>query len=262
MDHHILMREPAVRTKSPPVVFIHGAWHAAWCWEDHFLAYFADKGYVALAPNLPGHGASADLTALRWRRIDDYVTRLAEVIRGLAAPPILVGHSMGGLVVQKYLEQAPAEAAILLAPVPAHGAVWATVRTVRRIPRQFLKANAQLRLYPLIETEELAREAFFSPTIPPSLLKRHFSRLQDESYLAFLDMVVFRLPRPKRVSTPLLVLGAENDAIFRPKELEATATAYAAQVKIFPEMAHDMMLEPGWQAVADYMLTWLEARGL
>jgi alpha-beta hydrolase superfamily lysophospholipase len=75
-------------------------------------------------------------------------------------------------------------------------------------------------------------------------------------------MVVFRLPRPKRVSTQLLVLGAENAAIFRPQELQATATAYAGQAKIFPGMAHDMMLEPDWQAVADYMVTWLETRGL
>lgn len=120
----------------------------------------------------------------------------------------------------------------------------------------------QLRLYPIIETEKLAREAFFSPTIPPSLLKRNFSRLQDESYLAFLDMLVFRLPRPDRVSTPVVVLGAENDALFRPKELRATAAAYAGQVKIFPGMAHDMMLEQDWETVADYILKWLAARGL
>src|SRR5689334_2213078 len=48
MDGRILMREPAVRTKPHPVVFVHGAWHAAWCWEEYFMAYFTDKGYVTL----------------------------------------------------------------------------------------------------------------------------------------------------------------------------------------------------------------------
>jgi hypothetical protein len=59
-----------------------------------------------------------------------------------------------------------------------------------------------------------------------------------------------------------LPIGAENDAIFRPKELQATATAYAGQAVIFPEMAHDMMLEQDWRKVADYMLMWLEKQGL
>lgn len=262
MDYQVLMRNPRVETKSHPVVFVHGAWHAAWCWEEHFLAYFANEGYVTLAPDLPDHSTSGGHAAVRWRRIDDYVARLAEVVGSLATRPILVGHSMGGFVVQEYLEQDTVEAAILLAPVPVHGAIWGTLRTIRRIPLQFLKATMQLRLYPVIETEKLAREALFSPTVHPSSLKQHFSRLQDESYLAFLDMVVFRLPRPNRVSTPVLVLGAENDALFRPKELQATAAAYGGQVKIFPEMAHDMMLEQDWQTVADYILKWLETRGL
>jgi pimeloyl-ACP methyl ester carboxylesterase len=207
MSSHLIIREPKVRTKPHSVVFVHGAWHGAWCWDEYFLAYFTDKGYVALAPDLQNHGTSRGHKALRWLRIDDYVADLAAVVAALATPPILVGHSMGGLVVQKYLERATVQAAILLAPVPVHGALGATLRTAQRIPYQFLKANAQMRLYPLIETEELAREAFFSATINTSLLKRYFDQLQDESYMAFLDMVVLRLPRPKRIHAPILGSG-------------------------------------------------------
>lgn len=169
---------------------------------------------------------------------------------------------MGGLVVQKYLERAEAKAAILLAPVPVRGGLRATLRTLRRIPLQFMKATLQLRLYPLIETEELAREAFFSRDMDPASVRRYFHRLQDESYFAFLDLVFFSLPRPKRVKAPVLVLGGEEDAIFRPDELRATAAAYNGDVAIFPAMAHDMMLERDWRRVADYSLRWLEAQGL
>ncbi|HMQ31671.1 MAG TPA: alpha/beta fold hydrolase [Chloroflexaceae bacterium] len=248
--------------RAHPVVFVHGAWHGAWCWEEHFLDYFARRGYDVRAPDLRAHGALAPTGALRGCRIRDYVADLAAATAACAQPPILIGHSMGGLVVQKYLERGQARAAILLAPVPVRGALGATLRTIRRIPRQFVKANLQLRLYPLIETEELAREAFFSADLDPALVRKYFQRLQDESYLAFLDMVAFSLPRPGRVQAPVLVLGGEHDAVFRPAEMRATAAAYGGDAVIFPGMAHDMMLERGWQHVADHCLGWLAAQGL
>jgi pimeloyl-ACP methyl ester carboxylesterase len=248
--------------KAHPIVLVHGAWHAAWCWEEHFKGYLEEHGYTVVTPDLRNHGSHRGRSSLRWCRIADYVDDIAAEIRGLPAPPILVGHSMGGLVVQKYLETNPAQAAVLLASVPVSGALGATLRTARRIPSQLAKANLQLRLYPLIETEHLAREAFFSSDIEASRLARYFSLMQDESYLAFLDMVVLNLPRPKRVKTPMLVLGAERDAIFSPHEVQATAAAYGQQATIFPDMAHDMMLEPGWQLVADQMIVWLRDQGL
>ena len=67
---------------------------------------------------------------------------------------------------------------------------------------------------------------------------------------AALDMVFLNLPKPDRVSTPLLVLGAECDRSVTPQEVHATARAYRTQAEIFPNMGHDMMLEPGWIAVA------------
>lgn len=169
---------------------------------------------------------------------------------------------MGGLVVQKYLETAVAPAAVLLASVPPQGALRATLRTVRRIPWQFLKANVQLRLYPLVETPRLRRETFFSPAITGDTLLKYFRFIQDESYLAFLDMVFLNLPKPKRVKTPMLVLGGERDAIFHPSEVHATATAYRTQAVLFSDMAHDMMLEPGWRLVADTIVRWLDKQGL
>jgi pimeloyl-ACP methyl ester carboxylesterase len=133
---------------------------------------------------------------------------------------------------------------------------------VRREPLAFVQANAQLRLYPLVAGERRTRDAFFSADIDPALLSGYAARIQDESYLAFLDMVLFRRPRPARVRTRVLVLGAANDAIFSPQEMHATAAAYGTTAEIVPGMAHDMMLERGWQSVADRMLAWLDGQGL
>ncbi len=81
--------------------------------------------------------------------------------------------------------------------------------------------------------------------------------MQNESYRAFVDMIV-NLPRPKRVKTPMLVLGGGRDTIFTRKEVEATGRAYSTQAEIFPNMAHDLMLDHGWEDVAKRILGWLE----
>ena len=261
-ERELIVRTPSTPRKVHPVVFVHGAWQGAWCWEEYFLDYFVGQGYQVYALSFRHHGASPGPKSLRRSRIADYVRDLAALTETLAVQPILVAHSMGGLVVQKYLETAATPAAVLLASVPPQGALRAALRTARRIPWQFLKANLQRRLYPLVETPHLARAMLFSPTMTDDALLRYFRLIQDESYLAFLDMVLLNLPNPKRVKTPMLVLGGERDAIFRPAEVHATATAYGTQAVLFPDMAHDMMLEPGWHVVADTIVDWLDKQGL
>jgi alpha-beta hydrolase superfamily lysophospholipase len=74
-------------------------------------------------------------------------------------------------------------------------------------------------------------------------------------------MLGLNLARPKRETVPICVVGAANDAIFTPPEVEATAHAYHTTATIFPSMAHDMMLEAGWKAVANTILAWLDKQG-
>ncbi len=169
---------------------------------------------------------------------------------------------MGGLVTQRYLEAHSAPAAVLLASVPPAGVLATTLRIARHHPLLFARVNLSLSLWPLVSSPELARALFFSASTPEAAVQACFSRLQDESYLGFLDMLAFALPRPARVSTPLLVLGAADDTVFHVDEVQATARAYRTQAQIVPDMAHDMMLEPGWQNVADRILRWLQERRL
>jgi hypothetical protein len=164
--------------------------------------------------------------------------------------------------VQKYLEAQQVPGAVLLASVPVSGVWRTTCRIALRHPLAFLKANLTWRLYPVIGTPKLAREAFFGADIHPDVLDDYFSRLQDEAYMAFLDMMIFNLPQPQKVSTDLLILGAQDDTIFRPPEIHATAAAYGQKAQLFSAMAHDMMLEKGWQAIADRILAWLVEKGL
>jgi alpha-beta hydrolase superfamily lysophospholipase len=140
--------------------------------------------------------------------------------------------------------------------------VRAILRVALRHPLAFLKANLTMSMFPMVSTPQLAQEAFFSADMPQEKVRSYFSRLQDESYRASLDMMGLNLPRPKRVKTPILVLGAADDRLISPGEVEATARAYHTQAEVLPDMAHDMMLEAGWQAVADRILGWLNEQGL
>ena len=169
---------------------------------------------------------------------------------------------MGGMVVQKYLESNATPAAVLLASVPPGGVGPATLRVSLGHPLLFMKANLAMSMLPLLGTPRLAREYLFSTSTPEHKVKTYCSRLQDESYRAYLDMMGLDLPRPERVRVPILVMGAADDRLITPAEVEATARAYQTQAELLPGMAHDMMLEAEWQAVADRILTWLEELGL
>ena len=142
------------------------------------------------------------------------------------------------------------------------GVFQATLRVALRHPLLFLKANLLMSMLPLFSTPELAQETLFSADMPVAKVMEYSARLQDESYRAFLDMAGMGLPRPERVKTPILVLGAAGDRLVSTQKVDATARAYHTRAEIFPDMAHDMMLEAGWQAVADRILAWFYDRGL
>jgi pimeloyl-ACP methyl ester carboxylesterase len=262
MEIELITQKPTADVRSTPVLFVHGMWHAAWCWEERFLPYFVQHGYEAHALSLRGHGASGGRERLRWTSLASFVSDVSQVVERLGRPPVLVGHSMGGMIVQKYLESRQVPAAVLLGSAPPKGLIPATLRVARRHPFAFLKVNLTFSMIHTIGTPELYREAFFSAGMPEKQLVAYYERVQDESFRAYVDMMGLNLPRPRKVGTPLLVLGAAEDNLISPGEVEATAKAYNTRAEFFADVGHAMMLDSGWQAVADRMLSWLDERGL
>jgi pimeloyl-ACP methyl ester carboxylesterase len=245
-----------------PLLFVHGAWHAAWCWDEHFLGFFADKGYRALAVSFRGHGSSPTDKSLRVCSVADYVDDVGSVADSLPTTPVVIGHSMGGLIVQKYLESHNAPAGVLMASIPPQGNLGSALRWIRQRPAHFAKMTVTGKGLPYISTPQLAREKFFSAYTPESDVLAYAARLQEDSSRIGIDCALLKLPRPKRVSTPMLVLGAEEDGAHTRKEILATARAYGTEAECFPDMGHNMMLEPGWAAVAERIHGWLGTRGL
>jgi pimeloyl-ACP methyl ester carboxylesterase len=244
-----------------PLLFVHGAWHAAWCWDEHFLGFFADKGYRALAVSLRGHGSSP-AAKLRACSLADYVEDVSAVADALPGRPVVIGHSLGGFVVQKYLESHPAPAGVLMASMPPRGNLGSGLRWIKQHPWHFTKLVATGKSLPYVNTPQLARERFFSAQMTDAQVAHYVTRLQEESTRIGLDCLLLNLPRPKRVTTPLLVLGAQNDRAHTADEIRATACAYRTEAEFFPNMGHNMMLEPGWDIVAERIHNWLGTLGL
>jgi pimeloyl-ACP methyl ester carboxylesterase len=261
MKLEMISRYPVGSQHPTPILFIHGMFHGAWCWDVHFLDYFAQHGFASHAVSLRGHGKSEGRENLRWTRIADYVEDLTNAVRQLPVSPILIGHSLGGFVVQKYLEDHEAPGAVLLSSPPPSGLLATALRVARRHPLVFAKVNLTLRLQPVIATPQLAREAFFSSDFEDEELVSYWKQMQDESYMAFLDMVALDRPEPAKVKAPLLVVGVARDNMLDPREIEATASAYNTQAEIIPDVAHNSMLERRWQSVSDRILSWLKERG-
>ena len=92
-------------------VLVHGAWHAAWCWK-HVAPILRSAGHQVYTPDLPGHGE--DRSAVRPVKPDEYEDAICHLISGLDGPVILVGHSMGGIVISRVAERMPQYASQLV----------------------------------------------------------------------------------------------------------------------------------------------------
>ena len=261
MKLEIISKYPHEKTHSTPLLFVHGAWHGAWCWEN-FLPYFAEHGYEVHALSLRGHGNSEGRDGIRWYSTSNYVADVAQVVKSLSPSPVLIAHSMGGYVVQKYLEANTAPAGVLLATIPTVGIIGMLLRMLRRHPASTLKALVTLNTWYFVSTPALAKDYFFSDDFPDDKFLGYYAHIQTESFRMALEAAILNLPRPRKIKTPLLVLGAENDRVFTVTEQRKTARAYNTEAILYPDMAHDMMLERGWRSAADQILSWLNSRNL
>ena len=252
----IISRGSAADSNDPPLLFVHGGWHGAWCWDRGFLERMARHGFEVHAMSLRGHGKSAGREQLRTARVRDFVDDIQEVASSLRADPIVIGHSMGGFLTQKLMERRPLRGAVLLASMPPSGVGAFLSKLIRTDPVGVLQANLTLRLRSVISTPDRVKRLFFSELTPDDDVDFFTSHLGDEAFLAYLDMVFADLCKPAK-GTPVLVLGAESDAIFSVATTKRIAAAYETEAIFFSGMAHDMMLEPGWERVADTIVNWV-----
>ncbi len=190
-------------------------------------------------------------------RINDYVQTLKAQVDRLERPPIIIAHSMGGAVLQKYLEKYSCEKAVLLTSVPPNGVLRTTINFLTKKAYSY-PAILGLNLYHLVNSPDKAKWAFFSDDLPDEELGKYSRQLCAESFAAFLDMTFFRVKTNYHTKIPMLVLAAEKDNIFTIKENQSTAKKYNADFELVQGIAHDVMLDTTWKKAASVILKWLE----
>ena len=245
-------RHPKASTRKPPLLFVHGGYCDAWCWEPHFLPWFAARGHAAHALSLRGHGTSGGAEMLWSTGLDDYVADVERVAAQLPRAPVLVGHSMGAAIVERLMSTRPVRAAVLLAPLPPAGLMPVAARLAAERPDYLLQMASFDPVRISAEVLAVLEPFYFSPNADRALLREAARHLNGESPRALLDLSLrLHWGLPERESPPVLVVGADGDRICRPGDVHATARHHGVQATVFPGLAHMLMLEPGWEVVAE-----------
>jgi pimeloyl-ACP methyl ester carboxylesterase len=242
----VVERHPAADEGRVPLLFVHGLGHGAWCWE-HWQAAAAEAGHPTYAVSLRGHGNTPG--RLRTALLRHYVDDVVATAEALPRPPVLVGHSMGGLVVQRALARYAARAAVLVAPVPAHPAVASLAAIARRHPLDALRIVGGGSL-PL-------RADYLFHELPDPHAQAHADRCGGESAVVQYQLLMHRPARPPLGSPPVLVLASPDDRLVPVRGVRSTAARYGADVAEFPGMGHDLMLDARWREPLDAMLAWV-----
>jgi pimeloyl-ACP methyl ester carboxylesterase len=255
----LLSAAPASSSARPPLLFVHGSFSAAWIWAERFLPLFAAAGYESHALSLRGHGASHGEDRINSHSIRDYVDDVELIVGEIGRTPMLLGHSMGGFVVQKYLERHTAHGAVLMSSVPPQGLMAATFHMMFQRPDLLFEINRLMSQHEI--DSQAARDALFAKPIPDQELAGYMSRMSMESQRAIWDMTMFNLVSIARVRrTPLLVLGAEHDALIPAFLVTTTAHSYGVNAHIFEGFGHGFMLEPECEAIAASIIQWLDGQ--
>ncbi|MCC7326183.1 MAG: alpha/beta fold hydrolase [Burkholderiales bacterium] len=251
-------RLPARVTRKPPLLFIHGGYCDAWCWEPYFLPWFAARGWPAYALSLRGHGSSSGAEALYVTGLDDYVADVEQVVSGLDAPPVLIGHSMGAAICERMMATRPVRGAALLAPVPPAGLMPVAARLAATHPDYM---SHMIGFDPTKLSSELLqvlRPFYFSDGVDRAILRDALAHLNGESPRVLIDLTLrLHWALPKRRPSPAFVMGAIDDRIAVPDDVRATAAHHRVDATILPGMGHMLMLEPEWKLAAAALAEWL-----
>lgn len=245
----VLSMDPAEDAGRPPILFVHGLRHGAWCWQEHWMPELARRGWPVHAISLRGHAGSEGAERLRRTLLRDYVHDVMQAIVRLPTRPVLVGHSMGALVVQRVLERYPARAGVLVSPVPGHSGLRLAANYARTDPRGFAAVLAGRPL-------PLDRDDLFSADLDEATARRHLGRLGAESPLVQWELTLPR--RMPRIEAPVQILATPRDTLIPVADVRRLAATLGTEPVWFPDMAHDLMLDARWREPLDAMATWLE----
>lgn len=247
-----------------PVVMIHGAFCGGWAFANWRRVYEA-SGFVVHTPDLRHHASARKAAGfLAGVGIGDYCSDLRALLENLDTPPVIVGHSLGGLLAQMLAARGGVRALVLLAPLapwgifPSTAFEWAAMQALfwegafwKKVlkPRHSIAAAHALDLVP-----DERRAALLDCLVPESG-QAIFEAMQwmfDSRKASFVDA--------RSVTCPILCLAGARDRIVSPPTVRRIARRYGgrARYELVPDHGHWLLGEPGWERIASGSLAWLD----
>ncbi len=252
------------------IVMIHGMWGGGWYWEN-YAKYFEARGYRCVRPTLRFHDMNPRETPdprLGTTSLLDYAADLEKEIVQLKETPILMGHSMGGLLAQILGSRGLASALVLLTPAPPAGIMTLKPSVIRSFWSMLMRWGFWKK-----PGRQKFDEASYSMLhlLPVEEQKKTFERFVYESGRAASEIGLWRFDRRgaaavdgSKITCPVLVIGAAEDRITPVSVVRKIAEKYrgkAATYREFPGHAHWVVAEPGWEEIAGYVNDWLSQLG-
>lgn len=286
-------RPPSSKQSSsslPPLVFLHGSFHAAWCWTEQFFPYFIEKGYTIVALSLRGTGGTFAGEGVKKVKINEHASDLESFLdqipnligKGSSTKqqkPVLISHSFGGLAVMKYLENNEQHAfnlagIIIMCSVPPSGNGPMTLRFLKRSLVDSWKITAGFAMKRCIQKDDLCRDLFFGGTdndngVSDDDIARYQSYFaRDTEAVIDIKDLLKNLPSKNAVDgkapyvdkfPPCLVIGAERDFIVDREGVQETAEYFGLSEPTFVDSPHDVMLGRNWKKTASVIDDWVQS---
>jgi len=257
---------------SKTIVFVHGGWVTPASW-DHFVPYFEARGYRCLAPAWPGKDRPieeirSDPSPLAGLGIGEIVDHYASIIHGLDEPPILIGHSFGGLFVQLLLDRGLGAAGIAIDSAPPKGifafelTALVSLGRILMIPfgwRKVVRWSYPEYRFAFVHTmPPNEQRAIWDAQIVPDSGRPFF-----EAGFSFLDRrSPARLDFANPDRAPLLFISGEADRAMTPAIVRRMVRAHQASpartdFRSFPGRTHWLIAQDGWEEVAQGCIDWI-----
>lgn len=255
----VIRRMPVRDRGRPRLLFVHGISVGAWIWDEHVLPWFAEAGFEACALSLRGHGASWGQDGIAEWRLADYTADLDQAARSLGGPLVVVGHSLGGAVVQNWIRTGGRPLGMaLLASVPPWGLALSALRMGLSTPALFRAVLAMSLHGARAADPAILRAGLFSDDVDRSRFRRFVARVGEESRLVGPELQGWPPFAPLPWQAPRsFVLGGADDRFIPADEVWRTGAYYGCRPHIVPRLAHALMLEPRWQDAVLPLRDWL-----
>jgi len=260
---------------NPTIVLINGLWLTPRSWEG-WIDRFQKAGYNVIAPSWPGlegevEAIRKDPSPLRRLKLKTVVDHYERIIRKLDAPPIIMGHSFGGLITQLLIDRGLGAAGVAIDSAQSAG--------VAVLPFSTIRAGFPILGNPFSygATTSLTPKQFnyaFTNELNEADSKQVYDRYSIPAANSILWDAALALLNPRASSkvnyanstrAPLLFIAGSNDHLVPPAINRSNVHKYVkgstavTDYREFPNRTHHTVGQAGWEEVADYALRWAEA---